>query len=143
MRYRPVFLLALLVFSACYSSNYDREMLASASLLEQLSAKLADYCQSGFKAGDRAISSEEMGEFYYGSQKGHAFESIAKEQADDPKRRESYDAFVTLVDAYDTFVRDADKYRLSSPRDPNALPSLMKESAAVASAAESVKAALR
>ncbi|HYA34086.1 MAG TPA: hypothetical protein VEF03_00635, partial [Candidatus Binataceae bacterium] len=121
----------------------EREMLASGSLLEELSAKLADYCQSGFKTDDRTISSEEMGEFYYGSQKGHAFESIAKQYADDPKRRESYDAFIKLVDAYDAFVGDADKYRLSSARDPNALPSLMKERDAVAFAAESVRAALR
>ncbi|HYA34296.1 MAG TPA: hypothetical protein VEF03_01700, partial [Candidatus Binataceae bacterium] len=49
--YRPVFLAALFAFAACYSSNYEREMLASASLLDELSAKLADYCQSGFKTG--------------------------------------------------------------------------------------------
>ncbi len=139
---RPAFFLALALCAAlvasCYTSGYKSEMKASAALVADLSQKLGDYCQAGFVLGGRAVTSEEMGEFYYGLQKARAFESMTRGQQQRPSRRK----YAQLVDSYDKFVHDADRYRLSSSRTREQLDELMKERNAAAQLADQVTAAL-
>ncbi len=63
-----------MLLASCYSSNYRREMLASVALVSSLSDKLADYCREDFIVEGHPLSSEEMGEFYYGLKKARAFQ---------------------------------------------------------------------
>ena len=56
-------------------------MAANASLLSDMSDKLADYCRTYFKLDDRQLSSEEMGEFYYAFNKANAFSSSTPREA--------------------------------------------------------------
>jgi hypothetical protein len=132
-------LTAAVAAASCYSSNYRRETEASVSLLLEQSDKLADYCRAGFVVGNRPLSSEEMGEFYYALAKAHAFEQMTAKR--DPSRA-SRSRFSQLVDAYDTFVRDADRYRLSSARTPVGLDALLKQHEAVKQRARAVLDAL-
>ena len=142
-RRRPAFfriiLVALLLLASCYSSNYRREMLASTALIEQLSDKLADYCRANFVVAGHPLSSEEMGEFYYGLKKARAFESMtAKRHAAEA----SGAAFSKLVDTYEKFVRDADRYRLEQSHTDEGLKALMEEHQGVRSDADAVRHAL-
>ncbi len=117
-------LAAATILASCYSSNYRREMLASTALIEQLSDKLADYCRADFIVERHPLSSEEMGEFYYGLKKARAFEQMtAKRHATDA----SGQAFSKLVDAYEKFVRDADRYRIAKAHTKEQLDELMKD----------------
>jgi hypothetical protein len=104
-----VALLAATFAAGCYSSNYRRELGANVALLSELSDKLADYCRAGFVLGDRAVSSEEMGEFYYALKKARAYDEITRADAG----RRSHRDFERMLDAYDAFVRAADEYRLA------------------------------
>jgi hypothetical protein len=139
---RPVYfvaLLAMLFAASCYSSNYRREMLASVSLVSELSDKLADYCRADFKVRDHVLSSEEMGEFYYGLQKARAFEAMtAKRQGS----HESSAAFSKLVASYEAFVSDADRYRLDPSHTHVQLEQLLKDHELVGVQADEVKQAL-
>jgi hypothetical protein len=141
-RRRPayfVMLTAAMLLAACYSSNYPREMRATVSLLSELSDKLADYCRADFIVERHPLSSEEMGEFYYGLKKALAFESMtAKRHAADASGR----AFSQLVDAYESFVRDADQYRLNQSHTQGQLDQLMKDHDLVKERAEEVRRAL-
>jgi len=129
----------MLLLAACYSSNYRREMLASTSLIEELSDKLADYCRAGFIVEGHPLSSEEMGEFYYGLKKARAFEQMtAKRHASEA----SGEAFAKLVDAYEKFVRDADRYRIEQSHTDEELKTLMDEHQEVREDAEAVRRAL-
>ncbi len=130
---------AALFAAACYSSNYPRETRASVSLLEGLSDKLADYCRSGFRVDDRALTSEEMGEFYYGLAKARAFQQMAARREAPPASREE---FAELADSYEKFVHDADRYRLSAAQTPGELAALLTEHEVVRRRAQSVLAAL-
>ena len=128
-----------MLFASCYSSNYRREMLASVALVSSLSDKLADYCRADFIVDKHPLSSEEMGEFYYGLKKVRAFEQMtAKRPASDASGR----AFSTLVDAYEKFVRDADQYRLNPSHTQEQLAHLLKDHDLVKRSAEEVKRAL-
>lgn len=139
---RPAFFLAIALAAAaaasCYSSGYRSEMRASVALISDLSDKLADYCRSGFELDSRRVSSEEMGEFYYGLQKARAYESMTRSQ----QERRSQKKFAELVDAYEKFVRDADRYRLDSSRPPEQLDGLLKDHDTVAQLAQAVTTAL-
>lgn len=129
-----------MLLASCYSSNYRREMLASVALVESLSDKLADYCRADFVIEGHPLSSEEMGEFYYGLKKARAFESMtAKVHGSDA----SGQAFTKLVDAYENFVRDADQYRLSQTHTAEQLDHLMKDHDLVKHRATEVERALR
>jgi hypothetical protein len=136
---RPVyfaFLAGAMLLASCYSSNYRREMLASVALVSSLSDKLADYCRADFVVDKHPLSSEEMGEFYYGLKKARAFESMsAKSHASDASGK----AFSQLVDAYENFVRDADRYRLNPSHTPEQLEQLLKDHDLVKQRAEAVK----
>jgi hypothetical protein len=133
-------LAAAVLLASCYSSNYRREMLASTALLAQLSDKLADYCRAGFVVEGHPLSSEEMGEFYYGLKKARAFESMtAKRHASEA----SGEAFSQLVDAYEKFVRDADRYRLEQSHTDEELKALMAEHEAVRHRAKEVRRTLQ
>ena len=117
-------LLGAMLLASCYSSNYRREMVASISLVSQLSDKLADYCRADFIVDKHPLSSEEMGEFYYGLQKARAFERMtAKRHAADASGR----AFSKLVDAYEKFVREADQYRLNQSHTHEQLDQLLQD----------------
>ena len=130
---------AVVLLTSCYSSNYRRETLASTALIEELSDKLADYCRAGFIVEGHPLSSEEMGEFYYGLKKARAFESMtAKRHASEA----SGAAFAQLVDAYEKFVRDADRYRLEQSHTDAELNALMDEHRQVLEDAEGVNRAL-
>jgi len=75
---RPVFLFAIaaaMLTASCYSSDYNRTVTANVALLSDMSDKLIDYCHRDFRLEGRAISSEEMGEFYYAFNKASAFSS--------------------------------------------------------------------
>ncbi len=128
-----------MLLTSCYSSNYPREMRASVSLVSELSDKLADYCRADFIVERHPLSSEEMGEFYYGLKKARAFESMtATRHASD----RSGQAFSQLVDAYESFVRDADQYRLNQSHTHEQLDQLMKDHDLVRQRAEEVRRAL-
>jgi hypothetical protein len=139
---RPAYfalLIGAMVLASCYSSNYRREMIASISLVSQLSDKLADYCRADFIVDKRPLSSEEMGEFYYGLQKARAFERMtAKGHAADASGR----AFSQLVDAYEKFVREADQYRLNPSHAQEQLEQLLKDHDLVKQRADEVRRAL-
>jgi len=146
-RRRPAFftvgaallLAAVTLLASCYSSNYRREMLASTALVEQLSDKLADYCRANFVVEGHPLSSEEMGEFYYGLKKARAFEQMtSKRHASEA----SGAAFARLVDAYEKFVRDADRYRLEQTHTKEELKPLMEEHRQVDEEAKAVRRAL-
>jgi hypothetical protein len=141
-RRRPVrflaFICALLVAS-CYSSNYRREMLASTALVASLSDKLIDYCRADFIVDRHPLSSEEMGEFYYGLKKARAFQQMTAKREDSEA---SAQAFGQLVEAYENFVRDADQYRLNPAHTPEQLEQLLKDHDLVKQRAEAVKRAL-
>jgi hypothetical protein len=138
---RPVIFLALIAFaivSGCYSSNSRKELRATVSLLHGLSDKLGDYCTKDFVIDSRKVSSEEMGEFYYGLQKARAFQQMSAGRMP----RDVSDRFAALVDAYEKFVRDADEYRLNTNHSQQQLDSLMTEHAEVASKSREVIASL-
>lgn len=139
---RPVYFALLagaMVLASCYSSSYRREMLASVSLLSGLSDKLVDYCQADFVVEGHPLSSEEMGEFYYGLKKARAFQNMtAKRHAAEA----SGEAFAKLLDAYEKFVRDADQYRIAQGHTKEQLEELMKEHDLVKQRAQEVHRAL-
>ena len=143
-RRRPVhfvmMLAAAMLLASCYSSNYRREMLASTALVEELSDKLADYCRANFIVDRYPLSSEEMGEFYYGLKKVCAFEQMtAKRHASEA----SGQAFSKLVDAYEKFVRDSDRYRIAKAHTKEQLDELMTDHDEVEHCAEEVRRALQ
>ena len=121
---RPVFYLMLAailtIAASCYSTSYRKQMTANIDLLAELSDKLEDYCRAGFIINDRPISSEEMGEFYYGLKKAQGFAASRRGEAS----RASYRDFASLIDQYAAFVHSADEYRLSTQRDPKKLDAL-------------------
>lgn len=132
-------LICAMLVASCYSSNYRREMLASVALVSSLSDKLADYCRADFNVDRHPLSSEEMGEFYYGLKKARAFQQMtAKGHSADPSSK----AFAELVDAYEKFVSDADQYRLNPSHTHEQLEQLLKEHDLVKQRAEDVKGAL-
>jgi len=139
---RPVHFVMLacaMLLAACYSSSYRRETLASVALVESLSDKLTDYCRVDFIVDRHPLSSEEMGEFYYGLKKALAFQSMsASGHASDASGK----AFAQLVDAYETLVRDADQYRLNPSHTKEQLDALMREHEIVKQRAEEVREAL-
>ncbi|HTY54643.1 MAG TPA: hypothetical protein VMB26_05570, partial [Candidatus Binataceae bacterium] len=114
-------ILALLAISACYSSSYRKGIEANVTLISDLADKLADYCRSDFMLDRRPVSSEEMGEFYYALKKARSFAAMNEALGDRP----SYQKFRELLDAYQSFVRAADQYRLSGKPDPQTLEALM------------------
>ncbi len=128
---RPAFFLALAIAiiaaGGCYSSDYRRTMAANASLLSDMSDKLADYCRTFFKLDDRQLSSEEMGEFYYAFNKANAFSSSTPREASRPSHRD----FVKLLNAYEKFAHAADEYRLGGKPDPAVLAALLSQHAQV------------
>jgi hypothetical protein len=128
-----------MLLASCYSSSYRRETLASVALVESLSDKLADYCRADFIVERHPLSSEEMGEFYYGLSKARAFESMtAKRHASEA----SGAAFTKLIDTYEKFVRDADQYRINPAHTHEQLDALMREHEAVKHCADEVRSAL-
>jgi hypothetical protein len=128
---RPAFFLALAIAIAvtggCYSSDYRRTMAANASLLSDMSDKLADYCRTFFKLDDRQLSSEEMGEFYYAFNKAAAFSSSTPRETSRPSHRD----FVQLLNTYEKFAHAADEYRLNGKPDPAVLAALISQHAQV------------
>jgi len=139
---RPAYFVLLgcvMLLGSCYSSNYRREMQASVALVSSLSDKLADYCRADFIVDRHPLSSEEMGEFYYGLKKVRAFESMsAKRHASDASGR----AFSQLLDAYENFVRDADQYRINPAHTHDQLEQLIKDHDFVEQRADDVRRAL-
>ena len=134
-----VILIGAMLLASCYSSNYRREMLASVALVSSLSDKLADYCRVDFIVERHPLSSEEMGEFYYGLKKARAFQQMTgKRSGSDASAR----AFDQLVEAYENFVRDADQYRLGQSHTHEQLDQLMKDHDLVKQRAEDVRRAL-
>lgn len=130
--------LAAAALASCYSSEYRGEMHASVALISDLSDKLADYCRSGFVLGGRPVTSEEMGEFYYGLQKARGYESMTRGE----QGRQSRQKYAQLADAYEKFVRDADRYRLNPSRPPDQLDALLKDHDAIAQLARATNTAL-
>jgi len=132
-------LTCVILFASCYSSSYRRETLASVALVEGLSDKLADYCRADFIVQRHPLSSEEMGEFYYGLLKARAFQNMtAKSHAS----QASGVAFSKLIDAYEKFVGDADQYRINPSHTHEALDALMREHDEVKHRAAEVREAL-
>jgi hypothetical protein len=139
---RPAYfamLIGAMLLASCYSSNYRREMLASVALVSQLSDKLADYCRADFIVDRHPLSSEEMGEFYYGLKKARAFQQMtAKRHGSEA----SVQAFAELVEAYESFLRDADQYRLNPSHTHEQLEQLLKDHDLVKQRAEEARRAL-
>lgn len=129
---------AIVCAAACYSSNYRKELAANTDLISELADKLADYCNAGFIIENRQVSSEEMGEFYYALKKARGLSATTTRDS----ARASYRDFAAMLDAYQSFVRSADEYRLASARDPANLAALMRQHQAVESAAAKVRADL-
>jgi hypothetical protein len=140
---RPASILAALfaavLAASCYSSGYRSEMTANTELIAELADKLADYCEAGFMVDGRAVSSEEMGEFYYGLKKARAFATMRKADSERPSYRE----FVLMLDQYSAFVHSADLYRIEGNRDAARLAALKDQHEAVEAAAARIRAELR
>jgi len=139
---RPVHFVMLacaMLLASCYSSNYRRETLASVALVASLSDKLIDYCRADFIVDRHPLSSEEMGEFYYGLKKARAFESMTTKSHGSGAPGQ---AFSKLVDAYEKFVGDADQYRLNPSHTQEQLDQLTKDHDLVRQRADEVRAAL-
>ena len=98
-------------------------MSANASLLSDMSDKLADYCRAYFKLDDRQLTSEEMGEFYYAFNKANAFSSSTPRELARPSHRD----FIKLLNAYEKFAHAADEYRLNGRQDPAMLAALLSQ----------------
>ncbi|MHB8381540.1 MAG: hypothetical protein ACYDC3_04260 [Candidatus Binataceae bacterium] len=141
-RIRPALLLlagaAMLCVAGCYSSNYRKELAANTDLIAQLADKLADYCRAGFTVGNRPVSSEEMGEFYYALKKARGLSATTASDS----ARASHRDFDAMLDAYRDFVRGADQYRIAGSRDPAKLAALMGQHQKVEDAAAKVRADL-
>ena len=139
---RPVLYLmlagALTLVAACYSASYRKEMAAGVDLLSGLAGKLADYSNAGFKIGDRRVSSEEMGEFYYALGKAQAVKAMWRSQA----QRPSYRDFSTLLEQYEAFLHSADQYRIGGRIEPLELTALIAQGDAVTKTASRVRAEL-
>ena len=139
---RPAYfalLIGAMLLASCYSSNYRREMLASVALVAQLSDKLTDYCRADFIVDRHPLSSEEMGEFYYGLKKARAFQQMTAKRYGSEA---SVKAFAALVEAYENFLRDADQYRLNPSHTHDQLEQLLKDHDLVRQRAEEAKRAL-
>jgi hypothetical protein len=115
------FCLLSVALTGCYSSDYGRQTAATASMLRDLALKLGDYCSAGFKLDGREVSSEEMGEFYYGLRKARSY---AAERASDSSRQ-SYRDLTRLINDYGQLLSDADRYRLSGKPDPQQLKDIL------------------
>ncbi len=139
---RPVYFVVVagaMLLASCYSSNYRREMLASVALVTSLSDKLADYCRADFIIDKHPLSSEEMGEFYYGLKKARAFQQMTAGRSGADA---SGKAFAELADAYENFVRDGDQYRLNPSHTHVQLEQLLKDRELVKRRADEVRRAL-
>jgi len=138
MRARPAWLGLLfclgLLAAGCYSSDYGRQTAATASMLRDLSAKLADYCRADFKVDGREVSSEEMGEFYYGLRKARSYLSAAASNS----QRPSYHELAQLIDGYARMLSEADRYRLSGKPDPRQLEVILADQRRVSAQAQAV-----
>jgi hypothetical protein len=140
---RPVFyllfLIGVLLASSCYSSSYQKEMAANTDLIAGLADKLGDYCQAGFTIGDRQISSEEMGEFYYALKKARAFINTQKGE----ENRPSYRDFTVMLAQYASFVRASDEYRLGGHADEATLAILKAQRITIDTTASRVRTDLK
>ncbi len=123
-----------LPIGGCYSSDYGRQTAATAAMLRDLAAKLDDYCRADFKTNGREISSEEMGEFYYGLKKARSYAA----QTSAHSARQSYRDLLRLIDGYAQMVNDADRYRLSRRPDPGRLEEILARGRQVAVQAQAV-----
>jgi hypothetical protein len=124
--WRPVFLIALasaIAGLSCGQSGYARETAANVSLLSGLADKLGDYARTGFMIGERPLSSEEMGEFYYAFNKASEFSSSTPRE----QSLRSHRDFVKLLNTYEHFVHSADQYRLAGKPDPAVLAALLSD----------------
>jgi hypothetical protein len=122
------------LLAGCYSSDYGRQTRATASMLRDLASKLADYTWADFKVGGREVSSEEMGEFYYGLRKARSFASEASSNSG----RQSYRDLTRLTDDYAKLLSMADRYRLSGKPDPERLQSILAHQQQVGAEAQAV-----
>lgn len=123
-----------LAIGGCYSSDYSRQTAATASMLRDLADKLGDYCRADFKVAGGEVSSEEMGEFYYGFKKARSF---AAEQAANSDRN-SYHDLTRLIGDYDRLLKDADRYRLAGKSDPQRLKDILAHQQQVSGDAQAV-----
>jgi hypothetical protein len=105
----------------CYSSDYSRQTAATASMLGDLALKLSDYCRAGFKLGDREVTSEEMGEFYYALKKARSYTSGASANSN----LQSYRDLSQLVEDYGKLLNQADRYRLAGKPDQQQLAEIV------------------
>ncbi len=124
--------------AGCYTSSYRKELAANTDLISQLGDKLSDYCRAGFLIGNRPVSSEEMGEFYYALKKAREFSAMTASRSTLKSHRD----FDAMLSKYEDFLRSGDEYRLSGARNPARLDILMRQHQAVASAAAKVHADL-
>jgi hypothetical protein len=127
-------LFCCMAVGGCYSSDYSRQTAATASMLNDLAVKLSDYCRVGFKLGDREVSSEEMGEFYYALQKARSFTSGAASNSNP----QSYRDLTRLVEDYGKLLNEADRYRLAGKPDPQQLAQIMAAQQRVSNEASAV-----
>ncbi len=132
-------LFCCLALGGCYSSDYARQSAATATMLSDLSVKLGDYCRADFKTGGRDISSEEMGEFYYGLKKARSYAAEASSKSTRP----SYRDLTRLIGDYGQLVSDADRYRLAGKPDPQQLKEILARQQQVSIEAQSVLDDLR
>jgi hypothetical protein len=109
--------------AGCYSRDYAQATASNANLLADLADKLSDYCRNDFRIGDRPLSSEEMGEFYYALNKASAFSSSTPREA----ARASHVDFDSLIGAYEKYVHASDSYRIRGTPDPATLAALQAQ----------------
>ncbi|HEV3111410.1 MAG TPA: hypothetical protein VGY99_13035 [Candidatus Binataceae bacterium] len=128
-----------LAIGGCYSSDYGRQSAATASMLRDLAAKLGDYCRADFKLGGGDVSSEEMGEFYYGLKKARSYAG----EAASGSTRQSYRDLTRLIDDYGKLLSDADRYRLAGKSDPQRLKEILDHQQKVSGEAQTVLSDLR
>jgi hypothetical protein len=128
-----------LAIAGCYSSDYSRQTAATATMLRDLAAKLGDYCRADFKLGGREVSSEEMGEFYYGLKKARSY---AAEAASNSNRQSDRD-LIRLIEDYTQLLNDADRFRLEGKSDGPQVEEILAREHRVSEAAQRVLDDLR
>ena len=134
MRQRRLTVLALCLFTGCLWRGYAAIMAVHLDVLTQTAAKLCAVVESG-----RGLTTEGMAEYVYPAQRAREFLHQFSEQSG----RESYKRFATLLDRYESMVREVDTVRATGSNWQPELPHLTAESDALAQLAIDVRTDLK
>jgi hypothetical protein len=134
MAQRRVAMLAFCMLAGCLWRGYAAIMAVHLDVLAQTASKLCAVVESG-----HGPTAEGMAEYVYPAQRAREF----LHQFSGQSGRESYKQFTTLVERYESMVREADAARVAGCDGKPALPQLTAGCAALAPLAAAVRADLR